>query len=126
VGRWLKVNGEAVYGADRSPIGEEFGDYSTQLMNRSGRPDFLSFANWRCTTRPGKLYFTAFKMGRDDFDLPAFKNDLQKACFLGDPDRTNLPVSVTNGVRVVQTPRFAPNAMASVIVVEYAGDEVER
>ena len=25
VGRWLKVNGEAIYGAGRTPFGEEFG-----------------------------------------------------------------------------------------------------
>ena len=125
-GRWLKSNGEAVYGAGRSPFGEEFGDYSTKLKDRSGKPIFLNYTEWRCTTRPGKLYFITFKLGREGFDLPAFKNDIKKAYFLSDPDRADLSVSVTNGVRVVQTPRFAPNPMASVIVVEYAGDKVER
>jgi len=126
VGRWLKVNGGAVYAAGRSPFGEEFGDYSTKLKDRSGRPVYLTYPDWRCTTRPGKLYFTTFKMGRDGFDLPAFKNDIKKTYFLSDPERMNMPVTVTNGVRIVQTPRFAPDAMASVIVVEYAGDKVER
>lgn len=126
VGRWLKVNGEAVYGAGRSPFGEEFGDYSTKLKDRSGKPVYLTYPDWRCTARPGKLYFTTFKMGREGFDLPAFKNEIKKAYFLGDPGRTNFSVTVTNGIRVVQTPRFAPDAMASVIVVEYAGDQVER
>src|SRR5271169_3484593 len=39
VGRWLKVNGEAIYGAGPTPFHDE-----------------LSTANWRCTTKPGKLY----------------------------------------------------------------------
>jgi alpha-L-fucosidase len=126
VGRWLKVNGEAVYGAGRSPFGEEFGDYSAKLKDRSGRPVFLTYPDWRCTTRPGKLYFTTFRMGREGFDLPAFKNEIKKAYFLSDAGQASMPVTVTNGLRVVQTPRFAPDAMASVIVVEYAGDKVER
>jgi hypothetical protein len=86
----------------------------------------LTCTDWRCRTRPGKLYFTAFKMGRNGFDLPAFTNDIKKAYFLSDPDQTNVPVTVTNGVRVVQTSRLAPDAMANVIVVEFAGDKVER
>src|SRR5271170_5885898 len=43
VGRWLKVNGEAVYGAGRSPFGEEFGDYSTKLKDVNGRPVYLEY-----------------------------------------------------------------------------------
>ena len=30
VGRWLKVNGEAVYGAGPSPFGDEFGEPSAK------------------------------------------------------------------------------------------------
>ena len=126
VGRWLKVNGAAVYGAGRSPFGEEFGDYSTRLKDANGKPIFLSYTDWRCTTRPGKLYFTVFKIPRGGFELPAFKNEIQKAYFLSDPERTPLPVADANGVRVVQIPRNPPDAMANVIVVEISGDTVER
>ena len=41
VGEWLKANGEAIYGTARSPFGEEFGEYSTKLKDRSGKPVFL-------------------------------------------------------------------------------------
>jgi alpha-L-fucosidase len=125
VGRWLKVNGEAVYGAGRSPFGEEFGDYSTKLKDVNGKPVFLTFADWRCTTRPGKLYFTVFKLGRG-FQLPAFKNDIKKAYLLSDPDQADLSVTTTNNVRVVPIPRKGQNAMANVVVVEYAGEHIER
>src|SRR4030095_11934344 len=30
VGRWLKVNGEAVYGAGASPFGDEFGEWTSK------------------------------------------------------------------------------------------------
>jgi len=126
VGRWLAVNGDAVYGAGRSPFGEEFGDYSTKLKDKNGKPVYLAFTDWRCTTRPGKLYFTVFNMPRDGFPLPEFKNEIKKTYFLSDPGQTEIPVTVTNDVRVVLAPRNGPNAMANVIVVEIDGDTVER
>jgi alpha-L-fucosidase len=126
VGRWLKVNGDAIYGAGRSPFGEEFGDYSTKLKDKNGKPIFLSYTDWRCTTRPGKLYFTVFKMGRDGFELPEFKNEIKKAYLLSDASQADIPVTVTNGVRVVTVPRNSQNPMANVIVAEISGDTVER
>ena len=35
-------------------------------------------------------------------------------------------VTVTNNVRVVQTPYYAPNVMAIVLVVEFDGDKIEQ
>ncbi len=124
VGRWLKVNGEAVYGAGRSPFGEEFGDYSTKLKDANGKTVFLSFTDWRCTTKPGKLYFTLFKSGR--IELPAFKNEIKKTYLLSDASQTDIPVTTTNDVHVVSIPRKNQDAMANVLVVEIAGDQVER
>jgi alpha-L-fucosidase len=126
VGRWLKMNGEAVYGAGRSPFGEEFGDYSTKLKDINGKPVFLSYTDWRCTTRPGKLYFTVFKLGRGGFELPSFKNEIKKTYLLSDPTQTDLTINTTNGVRVVSIPRASQDPMANVIVMDIAGDKVER
>jgi alpha-L-fucosidase len=126
VGRWLKVNGDAVYGAGRSPFGEEFGDYSTKLKDANGKPVYLEYTDWRCTTKPGKLYFTVFKMPRNGFELPAFKNDIKKTYLLSDTSQPDIPVTATNDVRVVIVPRDHQNAMANVVVVEISGDKVER
>ncbi len=61
VGRWLKVNGEAVYGAGPSPFGDEFGEASTKgTTDLHGNPLFLERSEYRVTTKPGKLYFTIF------------------------------------------------------------------
>ncbi|MSU70484.1 MAG: alpha-L-fucosidase [Opitutaceae bacterium] len=130
VGRWLKVHGEAVYGTARSPFGEEFGDYAATLKDGAGQPLFLVRPNaWRCTTKPGKVYFTIFgeDMPRNGFDLPAFKNAIRRAYLLGDPNRANLEIkSAANGERKVMTPRPAPFPLANVLCVEIAGDRVER
>ncbi len=125
VGRWLKVNGDAVYGAGRSPFTDEYGEYSSHLKDRTNNPIFLARTDWRCTTKPGKLYFTIFKTPRGGFDLPAFKSFIRKVYFLSDPKQTELHIEAVNGIRVVQLPRNLPDAMANVIVVEIEGEQVE-
>jgi len=125
VGRWLKVNGEAVYGAGRSPFTDEYGEYSSHLRDRTNNPIFLARTDWRCTTKPGKLYFTIFKTPRGGFDLPAFKTAIKKVYFLSDPKQSALPIETINSIRVVQLPRNPPDAMANVVVVEIDGDKVE-
>jgi len=121
-GRWLKVNGEAVYGAGRSPFGEGFPGYH-KVVEAGGRTVDLPFLDWRCTSKPGKLYFTVFHWS-NGFKLPAFKNPIKKAYLLSDP-AVELPISVKGSDRIVQTQKYAPNVMASVIVVEINGDKFE-
>ena len=125
VGRWLKVNGEAVYGAGKTPFGAEFGEYSAKTKEPNGTAVFLPRNDWRCTTKPGKLFFTLFKMPREGFELPAFKNEIRKAYILGDPKHEPLLVDTNNGARVVKTPRNGPDAMANVLVLEFEGEKIE-
>jgi alpha-L-fucosidase len=137
VGRWLRVNGDAVYGAGRSPFGEEFGDYAANLKARDGRPAFLGRNEWRCTTKPGKLFFTIFRVtermpnpsgpidGR--FALPAFKNAIKAAYMLDDPKRAPLEVrTAADGTRALAVSRFINDTMGAVAVVEIEGDTVQR
>ncbi len=125
VGRWLKVNGDAVYGTSRSPFGEGFGGYGRKLQDGRGKPVELPFLDWRCTAAPGKLFFTVFHWPGSGFKLPVFKNEIKKVYLLSDPNQTEIPVTVTNGSSIVRTPHYAPNVMASVLVVEIDGDKVE-
>ena len=82
MGQWLKAHGEAIYGAGRTPFSEEFGEYATKLKSREGKPVFLAYNEWRCTTKPGKLYFTIFHIEREGesgyFALPAFQRALDQ------------------------------------------------
>jgi alpha-L-fucosidase len=120
VGEWLKMNGEAVYGTGRSPFGEEFGD---------GKPLFLARNEWRCTTKPGKLYFSIFRIGRDGFVLPAFKNAIKSVTQIDEMGRRK-PLEVrtgANGVRTINVPRMAVlDTMGAVVIVEIEGDMVVR
>ena len=130
VGEWLKINGEAIYGAGRSPFGEEFGDYAATLKGADGKPVFLARNEWRCTTKPGKLYFEIFKIERSGtFTLPAFKNAIKSVTQIDELGRrSDLGVKTADkGARSVTVSRFAVNdTMGAVVIVEIEGDKVER
>jgi alpha-L-fucosidase len=125
VGRWLKVNGEAVYGAGPSPFGEELGEFSSRgTKDVRGQKLFLPQTEWRVTAKPGKLFFTFFSEPRVPFEIPAMKSRATRAYLLA----TGAPVELkTEGDRVsfsLERPMIDP--MATVVVVEYEGRAVTR
>ncbi len=127
VGRWLKVYGEAIYGAGRSPFGDEFGEFSTKTKDHNGKPVFLPRNDWRCTTRPGKLYFTLFTIPRDGVvELPDFKNEITRAYIVGDPDKTPITIDHADGKHLAHVTRNGPNAIAYTICLEITGASVQR
>jgi alpha-L-fucosidase len=125
VGRWLKVNGDAVYGAQHSPFGEEFGEYSARgTKDVRGQKLFLPQTEWRVTTKPGKLYFTFFNEPRVPFEIPATKNRITRAYRLA--DRAPIELKTENGKTTFNMPRPMLDPMATVVVVEFEGEKVER
>jgi alpha-L-fucosidase len=125
VGRWLKVNGEAVYGAGVSPFGDEFGEPSARgRKDVRGNPLFLSQTDWRVTTGPGKLYFTFFTEPRTPFEIPAMKNHLSRAYQLA--DKAPIELKTEGGKTTFTIPRPMLDPMATVVVVEFEGTAVQR
>ena len=60
-GAWLKVNGEAIYGAGPTPFGDELGEPSARgTKDVRGQPLVLPHNEYRYTTKPGKLFITFF------------------------------------------------------------------
>src|SRR5205814_910961 len=52
VGRWLQVNGDAVYGAGPTPFGAEFREYTSRgSKDVRGQRLFLPQNEWRVTTK---------------------------------------------------------------------------
>jgi alpha-L-fucosidase len=125
VGGWLKVNGDAVYGAGVSPFGEEFGEYSAKGMKDvRGQKLFLANNEWRVTTKPGKLFFTFFSEPRAPFEIPAIRNKIIRAYRLA--DKAPVALKTENGKTTFDMPRPMLDPMATVVVIEFEGTKIEK
>jgi alpha-L-fucosidase len=118
VGRWLKVNGESIYGAGSTPFGEELGTPDSTRKDKKGNPAFTAKTDWRCTTKPGKLYIHLFKWPSGSFELPATKETVTKAYLLADPQKQALTAKQNDQKWSISLPAAAPDKIDSVLVLE--------
>jgi alpha-L-fucosidase len=123
VGRWLKVNGESIYGAGPTPFGPEFGSPNPDTSKKDARGNrlFDATTEWRCTTKPGKLFIHIFKWISGSFELSNVRGTVQRAYFLADPARNEVAVSQQNDRVTIKLAGNAPDTMDSVLVLEMAG-----
>jgi alpha-L-fucosidase len=125
VGRWLKVNGDAVYGAGMTPFGEEFGEWTSKdVKDVRGGKLFLANNEWRVTTKPGRLYITFFAEPRAAFEIPAMKNRITRAYRLA--DKAPIALKTENGKTTFNMERPMLDPMATVVVVEFEGGAVQK
>lgn len=115
MGDWLKVNGEAIYGCGGTAWGSEFGDYRTVAGKRKFVP---AAANWRCTTKPGKVYIHVLNWPKDGkLELPALKGKIISARLLADSS-VNVKVEQTTNYVLLSLPEKAPDTIASVVCLD--------
>lgn len=120
VGAWLQTNGEAIYGAGPTVFGSEFEAVIVPgKTDKSGKPLTEPKKDWRCTTKPGKLYLHFFQWPREGhFELPPVKGTVAKAYLLSDKS-TNLDLRQQGDTLRVALPAQAPaSALATVLVLE--------
>lgn len=118
VGKWTHANAEAIYGAGPTPFGEELGTEDPTKKDAHGAPVGVSREEWRCTTKPGKLFFHLLKWPGGRFELPEFNNRIRRAYLLADAAKT--PLEVRDGA--IRLPTAAPSGLVPVICVEIEGE----
>jgi alpha-L-fucosidase len=122
IGAWMKVNGEAIYGTSPTIFGAEAGAFSATEKDRRGNPRFIPAWDWRCTTRPGKIYIHIFKWPSGQIQLPGVKGRITKACLLADRWHHALKFQQTAQGVTIQLPDKAPDAIASVLCLKVKGE----
>lgn len=100
IGTWMAVNGEAIYETTASP--------------------FEQPAWGRYTKKPGKLYAHVFEWPSDGkLFIPLKGQRVTKAYLLADASRASLKAQTNSDGVTIQVPNQAPDAVASVIAIEY-------
>lgn len=101
VGRWLRVNGEAVYGTQAGP--------------------FLKPLPWgRVTRKDNTLYLVVFDDEASQVELSGLKTPVLKVYPIGEPKQA-LAVTTVAGQPTVELPAWEPTGMPRLFVAELTG-----
>lgn len=126
VGQWLKVNGDAIYDAGPTPFGEELGHYSDTEKDKNGKPLFIAGTDWRCTTKPGRLYVHINQWPSGPLTLLSIKNRVTRAYLLADAGRKPLAVKQADSGVTITLPEKAPDSLLPVVCLEVEGPVAHR
>ena len=89
-----------------------------------GQKLFYPQTEWRVTTKPGKLFLTFFGEPRAPFEIPAMKNRITRVYRLA--DHAPIELKTENGKTTFNMERPMLDPMATVVVVEFEGDRVQK
>ncbi len=104
IGAWMKVNGEAIYGTQASPLAALSWGRCTRKEHNGNTTLYLSVFDWPAD---GKLI------------VPGFHNDVNRAVLLASGKK--LTTSIDKDQLVITLPAPAPDTIAAVIKVEVKG-----
>lgn len=118
MGKWLAVNGEAIYATGPTLFGDEAGSFSTTEKDKEGKPKFIPTWKWRSTTTANRIYIHFFEWPGTKFQLSKVPRQVTGAWLLADSAHSPLKVSRTADGIDVTLPAKAPDAIASVLVLK--------
>jgi len=102
IGEWLAVNGEAIYGADPSP---------------------LKFPPYAITSKPGKVYLHLEDLEENTAELEGLLSKVKKAYCLGDESKQALDFRQKKAHLAITVPEELQQPRITVVVLEIEDDE---
>ncbi len=105
VGKWMKVNGDAIYSTTASPFRSLPWGRCTKKLHDGGATLYLHVFTW---PTDGKLI------------VPGLKSEVVSAKLLASGEK--LKTELSDGVVTISVPAQAPDAIASVVVLETKGE----
>jgi alpha-L-fucosidase len=111
MGRWMKANGESIWGTQASPFAKTPWGRCTQKLTDGGATLYLHVFQW---PSDGQLL------------VPGLRNKVAGAYLLADAGKKALTTEAVESGVCVQVPSAAPDPICSVVVLQVAGDlEIE-
>jgi alpha-L-fucosidase len=118
VGKWIDINGEAIYGTEPTLFGPEAGSFSTTEKDDHGKPKFIPSWNWRSTTKSDRIYIEIFNWPADTFHLDKSPRTITSAYLLADPTHKPLKVKKTATGIDIELPAKPLDSIATVLVLK--------
>ncbi len=106
IGRWMKINGEAIHGTAASPFKSLAFGRATQKPVSGGTRIYLHVFDW---PKDGRLV------------VPGLLSPAQNAFLLSDPAKKSLKTDTLDGALSIAVPAAAPDADISVVVLDVTG-----
>lgn len=104
MGKWLSSNGEAIYGSSHSPL-------------------FMPDNNWRCTSKPGKLYIHVFNHKEEGIKIEGIQSKIKSVTALSNGEKVRFSQKDNSLVLHPEIQKMDP--YATVFVLDYAGKQLK-
>jgi alpha-L-fucosidase len=117
MGKWLDVNGEAIYATGPTLFGPEAGAFSATEKDKTGKPKFVPTWEWRSTTKADKVYVEIFRWPAGSFHLDKMPRKVTGAYLLADAAKKPLAVKQSGDSVDVALPAKALDPVATVLVL---------
>ena len=119
MGAWLKLNGEAIYGAGPTPLGYELGHMKTVKQGKKQVEMTEGALDWRCTSKPGRLTYTCSSRPAGDLTITGITSKVIAARLLAAPQR-KVPFTQSDTKLTLDLAGENPGKYATVVRLETA------